>query len=239
MGSSDGILGQEYWKSVKEKQDQYVATRTGKWALDVVRPSIFTSRSAKGRQNRQLRSTAYLDGLRGFAALLVYFGHHELWAHDSIGPETIFENAFGYQGRHNFVTLPGVRLFFSGGHFAVSIFFVMSGYVLSAKPLQYVHSGDHLKLGDNLASALFRRWLRLFIPVICVTFIYMCSWHLGVRTDVEPKPTFRAELWRWYKELRDYSFLFDTNGRPWLTYSFHVWSIPTGEYNKIPQMQVF
>lgn len=233
MGSGEGLLGSEYWRSVKEKQEQYAAARPGKWALDVVRPAIFSRKTTSGRPPRQLRSTAYLDGLRGFAALLVYFGHHELWAHDSIKPEPIFENAFGYEGRRYFVALPGIRTFFSGGHFAVSIFFVMSGYVLSRKPLQLIHSGNHNGFGENVASALFRRWLRLFIPVICLTFFYMCSWHLGVRTDVEPMPTFRAELWKWYKELRDYSFIFDTNGKPWLTYSFHVWSIPTGKKHSI------
>jgi len=225
MGNSEGLLGHDYWQSVKEKQDQYVAGRTGRWALNVVRPSIFT-KSSTSRQQRQLRSTAYLDGLRGFAALLVYIGHHELWAHGSIDPEKIFENVFGYEQQYYFCTLPGVRLFFAGGHFAVSVFFVISGYVLSTKPLQYIHAGEHLKLGDNLASALFRRWFRLFTPVMVVTFLYMASWHvLGVRVDAEQQETFRAELWSWYTAFKNYSFIF--HGDPTFHYSFHVWSIPT------------
>lgn len=105
----------------------------------------------------------------------------------------------------------------------------MSGYVLSYRSLQLIHLGDHVKLGESIASALFRRWLRLFIPVACVTFIYMASLHLGVVTEVERLPTFREELWRWYKEFRDYSFVFDTSGRIGTTYSFHIWSIPVGE----------
>lgn len=225
MGAPEGILGQSYWQSVKDKQEEYATTRTGKWALNVVKPSILGYRSSKARQ---LRRTAYLDGLRGFAALLVYFGHHELWAHGAINPEGIFENGFGYKDQHYFVTLPGVRTFFSGGHFAVSVFFVISGYVLSSKPMQYIHAGDQLSLCNNLSSALFKRWIRLFLPVACTTFLYMCSWHLGVRSEVPIQSTFRAELWKWYKEFRDYSFLFDTSGHPGLTYSFHVWSIPTG-----------
>ena len=230
MGTTEGILGQDYWQTVRDKQDQYAAARTGEWALNVVRPSIFSPKSVKARSPRQLRSTAYLDGLRGFAALLVYIGHHELWAHDSMKPEEIFENAYGYNDRRYFVALPGVRTFFSGGHYAVCMFFVISGYVLSTKPLQFIQAGDQLALGDSLASALFRRWLRLFIPVVCCTFLYMCSWHLlGVRTDKEAQRTFREELWKWYKEFRDYSFVFNTKGSVGLTYNFHVWSIPTGE----------
>lgn len=161
---------------------------------------------------------------------MVYFGHHQLWAHDYLGqPENIFENVFGYNRQRYFATFPFVRMFFSGGHFAVSVFFVMSGYVLSYRPMQLIHLGDHVKLGENVASALFRRWLRLFIPVACVTFIYMASLHLGVVTEVEKLPTFREELWRWYKEFRDYSFVFDTSGKIGTTYSFHIWSIPVGK----------
>lgn len=158
----------------------------------------------------------------------VYWGHHELWAHEPINPEQVFENTFGYEGRYHFVTFPGVRTFFSGGHFAVSIFFVISGYVLSNKPLQYIHAEDFLKLGDNVASALFRRWIRLFTPIICVTFCYMASWHaFGIRTEVAAESNFGAELWKWFKEFRDFSFVFQANGKPGFTYSFHVWSIPT------------
>ncbi|KAJ9656057.1 hypothetical protein H2198_005217 [Neophaeococcomyces mojaviensis] len=226
MGASDGILGQEYWQSVKEKQSQYAATRTGKWALNLVRPAIFERKTSPGR----LRSTAYLDGLRGFAALLVYWGHHQLWAHDSIKPEDIFENAFGYNKQYYFATVPGIRMFFSGGHFAVSVFFIISGYVLSVKPLQLIHAGEHLAVGDNLTSALFRRWLRLYIPLICVTFLYMTSWHvLGFRTDVAPEKTYGEELWRWYKQFKDFSFIFKAEVEPAFAknYGFHLWSIPT------------
>lgn len=223
MGAPEGLLGQEGWQGIKERQSHYA--RGGKWALDFVRPAILSNRN--GRQ-RKLRSTAYLDGLRGFAALLVYWGHHQLWAHDSIGPEAIFENAYGYNEQYYFATLPGIRLFFSGGHFAVSIFFILSGYVLSMKPLQLIHAGEMAKLGDNLAASLFKRWLRLYFPIICCTGLYMASWHvLHIRTAVEPQKTFYEELWKWYLEFKNFSFVFRTDGDPWFTYSFHVWSIPT------------
>lgn len=158
----------------------------------------------------------------------MYWGHHELWAHEVIGPEKIFENSYGYEGQHHFATLPGVRIFFSGGHYAVACFFVISGYVLSNKPLQYIHTENYSKLSENLSSALFRRWIRLFCPVAVVTFCYMTSWHLfGVGAGVEWKTTYAAELWNWYKEFKNYSFVFHGADRPGLTYSFHVWSIPT------------
>lgn len=158
----------------------------------------------------------------------MYLGHHELWAHESLKPERIFENAFGYESQYHFVTLPGIRTIFSGGHFAVACFFVISGYVLAKKPLQYVYAENHSKLSECLASALFRRWMRLFCPIVLVTFCYMTSWHLlRIRTEVEPQSTYSEELWKWYKEIKNFSFIFHAAERPGLTYSFHVWSIPT------------
>lgn len=193
---------------------------------ELVQSSLLSPSSEQEPQ--PLRPTAYLDGLRGFAALIVYWGHHQLWARDVIGAGIIFENAWGYQDRKYFVCLPGVRLFFSGGHLAVTVFFVMSGYVLSAKPLNLIQSGQHIKLQENLGSALFRRWLRLYIPVISTTFIYMTSWHLfGIWTATpDHKRTYIEELWNYYMEFKNFSFVFRSGGNDWLTYNFHAWSIP-------------
>ncbi|KAL3462813.1 acyltransferase 3 [Aspergillus heterothallicus] len=171
--------------------------------------------------------TAYLDGLRGFAALMVYWGHHQLWAHDGEGGEDIFENAYDYNGQNYFACLPGVRLLFSGGHLAVSVFFVLSGYVLAAKPLSLIQRGDFKGLGDNISSALFRRWLRLHLPVIATTFTYMTALHLfHIRAIPETKSTYLEELWNWYAEFKNFSFVFRGGGEPWFTYNFHAWSIP-------------
>ncbi|UNI24718.1 hypothetical protein JDV02_010445 [Purpureocillium takamizusanense] len=175
-----------------------------------------------------VRPTAYLDGLRGFAALIVYFHHHELWVHDRLQQNAILENAFGYEGKFYFAAFPGIRIFFTGGHFAVSTFFVLSGYVLSIKPLQLIEGGDMVALGDHLASAFFRRWLRLFLPLMIVMFLYATSWHVfGPPTDgVTPQATWRAEMWTLYAEFKNFSFFFRDGGIPWLSYSFHLWSIP-------------
>lgn len=223
--------------------------------------------------------TAYLDGLRGFAAFLVYWHHHQLWPRQNymiMGADYIFENSWGslfpllpllclcrgpFLYRENatgqfffcirsysatfaqrvltrdclgfgdswfFAAMPVVRTFFTGGHFAVSVFFVISGYVLSAKPLSLIHSGETVKLGDNLASALFRRWLRLYIPVFVTTWMYLTSWHLFGIWTVSPnhEANYRDELWKFYVEFKNYSFAFRTGGDDWLSYNFPTWSIP-------------
>ncbi|KAL2022520.1 hypothetical protein VTK56DRAFT_5127 [Thermocarpiscus australiensis] len=178
-------------------------------------------------QPEKLRPTAYLDGLRGFAAFLVYWHHHELWAHVPVQVMSL-ESSFGYNGLHFFVALPGIRNFFHGGHFAVATFFVISGYVLSAKPMSLVHRGEQAKLADNLASALFRRWLRLYIPLISTTFIYMTLVHaLGLWVDgAKRHETYFEELRAWYCEVKKFSFIFNTGSEPSLSYNFHLWSIP-------------
>lgn len=175
-----------------------------------------------------LRKTAYLDGLRGFAAFLVYWQHHELWAH-KLEDMSILENAFGFEGHYSFASFHGVRLLFNGGHFAVATFFVISGYVLSTKPLSLIQAGEQAKLADNLGSALFRRWLRLYIPLIATTFLFMLTWHAfgGLWIpNVRKQSNLRDEIWWWYAELKNFSFIFNSGGEPWLSYNFHLWSIP-------------
>lgn len=169
-----------------------------------------------------------LDGLRGFAAFLVYLHHNQLWAHDDLGNK-VYQNAFGFEGRNYFAALPFVRLFFSGGHFAVGFFFVISGYVLSIKSLGLIQKGEVLTAADSVGSALFRRWLRLYLPIIVVTLSFLTFRHWsGVWVDLpELKGTYREDLLHWYYTFKNYSFVFSTNIYEFaLPYHQHVWSIP-------------
>lgn len=190
--------------------------------------SVIWPRSKPSAPKDTMRKTAYLDGIRGFAAFLVYWQHHELWSHDP-RENHMFENSLGWEGNYRFAALPGVRLMFNGGHFAVACFFVISGYVLSVKPLSLVQAGEQAKLADNLASQLFRRWLRLYIPLIVTTFIYMLTWHafggLWIH-GAKKQSNMHDEIWWWYAELKNFSFIFNMGGEPWFTYNFHLWSIP-------------
>lgn len=197
-----------------------------KWLGELLRPSIFTPGPRK-----KLGPTAYLDGLRGWAAFMVYWQHHQVWARVGISAEHIFENAWGWDGNYYFCAFPFIRSLFTGGHCAVAVFFVISGRVLTTKPLSLLYAGDILKFGDSLSSALFRRWLRLYIPCICTTFLYMTMWHVFDIWTAYPKhqATWLDELWNWYIEIKGFSFVFRSIGPtapPWLTYNFHLWSIP-------------
>ena len=191
---------------------------------DLFRPSLW-----KRNETKQLRKTAYLDGLRGFAALLVYSLHHQIWGHSGVQGDVILENAFGYNKQYYFVTLPGVRIFFSGGHTAVAIFYLISGYVLTIGPLNYLQSGEHGRMAESLGSSLFRRWFRLFLPVLVTTFIWMTMWHvLGIKSSNPiaraPERRYSDEVWMWYCDFKNYSFFF--HDKYFNAYNDHAWSIP-------------
>lgn len=240
-----GILDSKDWDSIKDldwdekpswkpsmtdwKQSMPKPLQSPKvsWAFRRLK-SVLLPKSKQSGPAEPLRKTAYLDGLRGFAAFLVYWQHHELWAH-SVEENHIFENTFGFEGHYRFASFPGVRIFFNGGHFAVATFFIISGYVLSTKPLSLIQAGEQAKLADNLGSALFRRWLRLYMPLIATTFLYMLTWHafggLWV-AGIKKQANMRDEIWWWYAELKNFSFIFNMGGEPWLSYNFHLWSIP-------------
>lgn len=222
---NDNVLEKGYWQSSKVEPLVPLHIRAFHKFIDIVRPAILTKGPAV---KKQLSRTGYLDGLRGFAAFLVYIQHHELWVRETDGDGEIFENGFGHNGRYHFATFPFIRTLFSGGHFAVPVFFVISGYVLSAKPLSLIQSGDYAKFGDNVSSALFRRWLRLWMPVMATTFIYMTLAHYpGFYTDdYFHKATYREEIWEWYAQTKNFSFMFDTSGNPFFPYNGHVWTIP-------------
>ncbi|KAH7392305.1 acyltransferase 3 [Phaeosphaeria sp. MPI-PUGE-AT-0046c] len=222
----DGLLDHRPLEDISLTASSWKPSRSLPRSLDIVRPDFMTFRSA-GSKN-PLRKTAWLDGLRGFAAFLVYFHHNQLWSHADAGNE-VFESSFGYKGRHYFAALPFVRLFFSGGHYAVAIFFVISGYVLSVKPLSLIQSGNSTAAAENIGSALFRRWMRLYLPIIMVTLAWVCFRHATkIWVDLhEMEGTFGQDLKQWYYAFKNYSFVFTGSMLEFTSrYHLHLWSIP-------------
>lgn len=199
-------------------------TETAMWALNLLRPSWLTRGASRPQR---LRRTAWVDGMRGFAALLVYILHHELWAHEPHRAEQIMQSSYGYEGRHYFITLPWIRTFFTGGHGAVAIFFILSGYVLATKPIALLYSGDHSSLIGNIGSAIFRRWFRLYLPIFFVTLNCVSLWHWsGVETSFPPKGSFSDEIFSWYQEMVIYTFFYGSTQPPWFSTHPHTWTLP-------------
>lgn len=222
-----GLLDQTRLENVDLQSAIWKPVRVGRWNLDAIRPEFFSLRRNKSVAPK-LRPTAWLDGLRGFAAFLVCLHHNQLWAHGMKG-NLVLENGFGYEGRHYFAALPFVRIFFSGGHFAVSIFFVISGYVLSVKSLSLIHAGQSANTVDVVGSALFRRWLRLYLPIITITFSWLCIRHATkIWVDMgEIEDSFGKDVIKWYRMFKNYSFVFSENIYQFTgPYHPHLWSIP-------------
>lgn len=114
-------------------------------------------------------STSYLDGLRGVAAFAVYIYHYTLmwrWTDLEVGYGSPHSNRYWYQ-------LPLVRILIAG-RASVTVFFVVSGYVLSIRTLRLIHSGGDQQQTSNkvlsaLSSSVFRRPLRLYLPIAAAT----------------------------------------------------------------------
>ena len=88
-------------------------SQPAKRCSDFLRPSI--QNRGRTKSESSLSQTAYLDGLRGFAALLVYFLHHQVWGHSGVKGEFILENAFGWDKKYYFVCFPGILYLFLRG----------------------------------------------------------------------------------------------------------------------------
>lgn len=130
-----------------------------------------------GKTNRTLpktTSTTYLNGIRGLACWVV-FNHHMTM--DIYRPWIFKPYGLGPPGENEyFFQLPIVRVLHTGKGM-VCLFFALSGFVLSYSSLRKINNSGHQseKLGDELltglSSALLRRGIRLFFPMLVLALI--------------------------------------------------------------------
>lgn len=180
------------------------------------------------------RSTAFLDGLRGLAALCVFIQHYIPgfdWQ--------VHEHGFGQlseDGTTRFyytAGLPFVRIFFNGGNAAVAIFFVLSGYVLSKAPVRLLRDGQREACYTSLTSALIRRPARLYLPILAVTFLTAICIHvpgpmLEWPTWMPPEPTVAAEIQRWWRITITFLNPFQEHSSSKMQYFYNAvaWTLP-------------
>ncbi|KAH6696637.1 acyltransferase family-domain-containing protein [Leptodontidium sp. MPI-SDFR-AT-0119] len=120
------------------------------------------------KESKKHGATSYLDGMRGLASFCVFLEHVAMKYHPHMFEE--------YGDDPHFWQLPIIRLVFSGS-VMVAIFFVISGFSLSLRPLELIYEKDWERLFVAVSSAMFRRTFRIILPPAVATFMIM----LGVR----------------------------------------------------------
>jgi peptidoglycan/LPS O-acetylase OafA/YrhL len=131
------------------------------------------SSSSSSPRDEKPSTTAFLDGMRGYAAFAVYFCHFIMPTHPKAH--------IGWHGNHGvddhwIPQLPILRLVYSG-RICVFLFFVISGFSIALKPLALARRGAHSALFDALVSATFRRAPRLYLPclaTVALTLLMAC-----------------------------------------------------------------
>ncbi|KFZ22702.1 hypothetical protein V502_02823 [Pseudogymnoascus sp. VKM F-4520 (FW-2644)] len=186
-------------------------------------PSVFSASSLKitailqpvdPQIAAQRASADCLDGLRGVAAFAVMIFHYSSLAYPTI------RIAYGYNGNSNLLKLPFVKIWYSGG-FMVFLFFVISGYVLSARTIRLMIRRDRDRILPVLSSMAFRRVVRLGLPSLVMSFIA----YLFQSAELLDKPWahYVPGLWfdtRFYLEcLRDLFTFYSWN-------AYHIYYLP-------------
>lgn len=177
--------------------------------------------------------TAYFDGLRGVAALVVYVFHFGYSWFPSL------RDGYGAPGSKDmFWQLPIVRVLHSGRS-SVTIFFVLSGYVVTAKTMSLLYQQQQPKPDQvlhSLSGALFRRPFRLYLPIIASTLAILAL----VRLDVfPPNNSYGAppraqscaeQLYHWYGQtvhmINPFRAITGRVGLYSPPYDGHLWTIP-------------
>lgn len=143
----------------------------------------------KTEEPRHALATSSLDGLREYAALAV-MNYHILYAYQSFVfygyglPSSAAKTCARPEDVNNHNRwvhqLPVLRMLYNGT-WAISVFFVVSGFALSYKPLRESLNGSSgfTHATRAVTSSLLRRPVRLYLPPIVATFITMLAVQLG------------------------------------------------------------
>ncbi len=192
------------------------------WRSLIVRTFVFLTPSfLQGRHAREqicpakLSPTAYLDGMRGLAALFVFFCHYFYQAF-------VIAEGWGCDTtNYHILKLPFLRLWYQGPP-AVCVFFVISGYALSYRPLKLIRSRSFADFSTTMSSLVFRRGIRLYLPTAISTFMIIGLLRIGayewtrefandrtyMKIIVEPHPARMESAYAQYRDWAIHMFRF-------------------------------
>jgi peptidoglycan/LPS O-acetylase OafA/YrhL len=139
--------------------------------------------------------------------------------------------------KDHLIQLPIIRLIVSG-RANVMVFFVISGYALSWKPLSLLQGDQQVKMYQGMASSIFRRHPRLFIPAIIICAPAPVIAYLGGYSRGEGMPgaaiqpmnpprfdTIWEQFSHYARTLTGVSDMYTPNGSSW-AYSDSLWTLP-------------
>ncbi|KAK1976605.1 acyltransferase [Colletotrichum cereale] len=181
-----------------------------------------------------LPPSAWLDGLRGIAAFFVVCHHWSM-----VVMPADMRRGFMTDDHPMLLQLPIIRLAVSGRS-AVCVFFVISGYALSYKPAKLTVQPKKGDFTTAVASSVFRRYLRLFLPTMATSLAVACLAHFKFY-EVEPVPnqaglhfrppvldTFSGQMKNWWLAFGTLSdpFSRDLDRGNNFAYDTVLWTIP-------------
>jgi peptidoglycan/LPS O-acetylase OafA/YrhL len=127
---------------------------------------------------------AYLDGLRGLAAIIVVLNHFAC----AFLPVTVFgDMAVRHFRLEHYIYVTPLQLFIAG-NFAVCIFFALSGFVLSQG---FFASGE-----DHVArSGATKRYFRLMPPILSAVLLSWAIYKLGLTSHLQAAQISGSSEW--------------------------------------------
>lgn len=192
-------------------------------------PSFLQRRTIRpsSPKTQKLHPTSYLDGLRGVASFIVFMGHY---TEENVGwwtePYGLYEDG----APSSPFQLPFIRVLYSARPM-VHIFFIISGFVLTYKPLKQIHSHQYSELASTLSSSVFRRAVRLFLPSFVTLLVMSLAVYCGLSEAryAHPQWSLTAQLGSWYEtcwQLLQSSWGWDDPSSPLPPYNPALWTIP-------------
>ncbi|KAI1177177.1 acyltransferase family-domain-containing protein [Nemania sp. FL0916] len=220
--------------------------------------------SSSSSSAKTLSPTSYLDGMRGVAALFVFFCHYfytSFFIAEGFHylppppkrPDSPSTTSWPTTSQYKSLwRLPFARLLYSGPSM-VCVFFVISGYALSLRPLtlsrqrrgQGQNGEGEAAFARTISSLVFRRFFRLYLPPIISTLTTALLLNAGafeptrdfvhdrkfMRNVIEHHPprlaSLGSQLAHWGQEMWAFVHIWGWEDHAGSTeYDVHLWTIP-------------
>ncbi|TVY71498.1 hypothetical protein LSUE1_G008865, partial [Lachnellula suecica] len=180
----------------------------------------------EGKMASKPENVKWVDGLRGFASVLVVFTHLARSFDEDLFKPTSAEGA-----SPRVAQWPIIRILFQG-RIGVTIFSLVTGYVCALKPIRQCRAGQQDAAFLSISKSAFRRVPRLILPATLATTIiwFFCqlgAFRVGNRVDSwwinYTSPNMSPDLLEGFKQLIYHIITTWTNS--WNIYDPNQWTL--------------